>query len=130
MTNEELTPEEQQELAKWLEQIGYPKQEEKHGVFQFFNKVFVADDTTKASNLKEEEVTAIRNLRDAALYCETMGLDEIKTYFLGKGENIAAPSLGRDMAFIKAVITQKRELATKTKTGGKSTWLKKKEKEE
>ena len=50
MTEEDLTPEEQEELQKYLANI--PQKEEKLGVFSFFNRVLKGKDTSKATHFR------------------------------------------------------------------------------
>lgn len=128
--SEELTPEEQQILEQYISEVGgsYPKQEEKHNIYKLLDKVHDTDDNIKSSNLEREEIQPIRVLLNAALYAREMGLNKVEKYLYSKAQVIAKPTLGRDGFFLRAAITQKKELETKTKLDGrKKTWFKKKE---
>lgn len=131
MTQEEtpqLTPEEQEELDNIM--ANYPKMEEKLSTAWLLNQIRISKDTTKTANLSEEEIIALRNLMKATLYSNTMGLKQVGKYFHGLGEVISAPTLSRNATFIKALITQKKELETKSTTKENKGWFKKKDNKE
>ncbi len=124
MTEEDLSPEEQAELQKYLSNI--PQKEEKLGVFSFFDKVFKAKDTSKGSYLDKDELYSIRTYQSAALYAEEMNLKLVGNYLKKEAEIIAATSLGKDGFLIKSIITQKREITAKAVSEKKKKWLAKK----
>ena len=122
----ELTPEEQEQLDKIMS--NYPKMEEKMGTAYLLNEIRKAKDTTKTANTFEEEITALRNCLKASLYSNTMDLSTVGNYFKERGEIISAPTLSRNATFIKAIITQKKELETKSTTKQRKSWFKPKDK--
>jgi len=125
--SEELKDKEDEELEELLEQLeasGYPKPKEKTGFFEFLNKVFKAKDTTKAANLTEEEIFAVRKLKQAALFAGLMKWDEIDNYLRNRAEIIIAPTLSRKGFLINAAITQRR-VAEKAKEEKSSKWFRK-----
>lgn len=124
----QLTPEEQEQLDKIMS--SYPKMEEKMGTAYLLNEIRKAKDTIKTANLEEEEIHAVRNCLKADLYSTTMDLPAVGAYFKDKGEIITAPTLSRNATFIKAIITQKKELETKSTTKQKKSWFKPKSKGE
>lgn len=129
MEDDELTPE---ELAAYEEMgmgLGYPKLKEKEGLFNFFNKILVKDDTIKVANIDEDELFAVRNLRDGNVVSKMNGYEIFEDYFKNKGEVILASSDSKDGFLIKAAITTKKELESKTKRKVNKGWFKKKEKE-
>lgn len=128
---EELTPEEQQELASALG-LGFPKSSEKQNIFAFFNKVLSTEDSTKVANLSEEELASVRTWKSAALYAEMMAFEKITKYLNREAEIILATSDSKKGFLITSAITQKRqfEAQTKLKTRGKKRWFQKKEENE
>ena len=130
MTEEELTPEEEQQLASWLNQQGsYPKPDEKAGMFHFFNKILGTQDTIRVSNLSAEELDAVRNLKRAEIYCDMHKYDKVKEYFRLRSEIITSSALSRMGFLIQAAITTKKETKARLKTGEdkKTKWMEKKE---
>jgi hypothetical protein len=125
---EELTPEEMEELNKYLSNV--PMREEKTGILHFFNKILKLKDTSKGSYLNENELFAIRTYKSAALYANQMNLKLIGDYLDKEAEIIAATSLGKDGFLIKQVVTQKKELTAKTASEKKKKWLQSKKEEE
>lgn len=127
---ETLTPEEKATLANYMN-MNYPKQEEKTGIYQFFNKVLELEDSSKVGNLEAEELNSVRNLQRAGLYAEEMGLELIKDYLQKRSEIIVATSLSKKGFLIKSIITTKKESKTKLSTGEeKKKWGWKKKIEE
>lgn len=113
--SEELTTQEQAQLLEYVEKnMGFPQQEEKLGLHAFINKVKDALDNTKVAFMKEEEITAVRNIIRARAYCNVMELDKINDYFLALLQSVAAPTLSRDGFLIQASITQKKESSLQT----------------
>jgi hypothetical protein len=125
---EELTPDEIEELNKYLSTV--PKKEEKAGIFSFFQRVFKAKDTSKAGFVDEQELFSARTYQSAALYADEMNLKEVGKYLRNEGEIVLATSLSKTGFLIKAIITQKRELTAKTAAEKKKRWLGKKEETE
>jgi len=111
---EQLTPEDKVAILALAEQIGagVPQQEEKASMFSFFKRILEAKDSAKVANVSEPELYAERVLRNTALFCKTLGYDKVSDYLNTKAENIAATSLGKDMALIKAAVTQRKFVGT------------------
>jgi len=133
MVDESLTPEE----MDTLEQLGYgyPKEEEKANIINFFKKVIVMEDTTRTANLMDEELglvkVPVRPLLNLSLYCKQMGLKGLASHFLKESQIITNSSLSREGFLDKLAVTQKREMETKTKKSAtvaqRKNWFKKKE---
>jgi len=130
---EELTEQEKIEFQNYLG-MNYPQQEEKVGIFHFFNKILGLSDTSKAGNLDIEELNAVRSLQRAKLYNEAMNDPKmtVDSYLQKRAEIVLSTSLSKDMGLIKAAITTKKETKASIKTGEgkKSSWLNKNKKEE
>ena len=131
MTEEELTPEEKQELSNYL--YGTPVSEEKHNVHTFLHKVATSDDTTKLGYLREEEIGMpkhpIRAYKQFALMSDKI-IDNplFNEYFLAESEIVTSTSLSRDAKLLNLAVIQRRQVEdiTKPKVVNKS-WFKKKE---
>ncbi len=121
-----LTPEEQQDIREALGS-NYPTQEEKPGVFAFFNKILKTDNTSKVGNLGMEELGSIRIYQSASLYAEEMELDLVSDYLKREAEIVLGTSLSKDGFLITQAVTQKREIQTRIGQKGKrSGWFEKK----
>jgi hypothetical protein len=132
----ELTPEEEEMLARDYTEdyrglgVEYPTEKEKHGVFQFLNKVFKTKDSTKVGFMNEEELIAFRIFKNASLYSEKMGLATVKDFLDRKAELVVAPTLSRGGNLVLASITTKKEFQARLKTPQKQNkgWFKSKSK--
>ena len=120
----DLSPEEEEQLRAAL---GYPKVEEKTGLFQFFNEVLKSKDTSKVSNLDDNELSAVRILKDTASYAEIMGVKGVGGFFSGEAETILATADSHKGFLIKAVGTQRRESRVRGEKLPKKGWFGKKE---
>jgi hypothetical protein len=132
MTEEEFTTEEIDEL-KNLFGVGSPAKEEKQGIYNFFNKILKSQDTIKVSNMEEEELNSVRVLRNAALYAEVMGLDQVQDYLIKKSGVTTDSALSKKGFLVKMAVTTKKESQLRTKTGeggAKKSWFSKKKDEE
>jgi len=120
VSQEELTMEEQEQLAEALSQSSnYPVGKEKDGIFSFFKRVLNIKDSVKVSNLNVEELFSVRTLKSASLYSEIMELDEVSKYIQDEAEIIYCLSADSKEGFlIRSIITQKRELDSQISTGG------------
>jgi hypothetical protein len=114
MSEEKLTTEEEEELFEALGG-GYPKKQESVGIFNFFNKILRAKDTTKGAYLSEEEVRAVRIFQSTALYADKMGLGEVAKYLENEAEIILGSSLSKGGFLIESAISQRRKLEASTK---------------
>lgn len=131
---EELTQEEQEAL----EELGYgaPRPEEKHNIFSFFKRVISMGDTTRTSNLTEDELGAVkvpvRTNQFIALYAQQMGLIGLAQHFFKESQIITNSSLSRDGFLDKLAVTQKREMDARSRGGTppqqpKGGWFKRKQ---
>ena len=133
MSEEEFTDEDLETLDQLG--LGYPKQSEKQNIFAFFKRVITMADTTRTSNLTEDEMGAVkvpvRTNLELAQYCKAMGLTGLGNYFLAESQIISNSSLSREGFLDKLAVTQKRELETKSKSSlaKRRGWFKKKKEE-
>lgn len=129
---DDMTPEEQIELQHTMQDMNYPHPEEKASIFNIFKRILRTKDSSKVGNLDQYELHAVRIAQQVALYVKTLDYNNVSKYFREKGEIVLATSLSsksKHPAFIEAVITQKRALASDKTLGGKKPWKEKKEKE-
>jgi len=131
MADDDLTPQELEQLKDMLG-ISYPKGEEKVGIFHFFNEVLKTGDTSKVSNLDDKtELPSVRLLQSTALYSEEMGLTLVADYLRKEAEIVLATADSKKGFLIQQIVTQKKELKTKSgDTRGKKGWFKKKEEQD
>ena len=133
MSEEQLTPEEQQILEEALKGYGAPQQDEKHNVHTFLHKVSVSPDTTKTGYLEKEEVGitpySLRTYKQLKVICDKLCSDDIwEDYFSAKGEILTSTSLSKDAKLISLAVIQRKELADMTKSRmSNKGWFKKKE---
>lgn len=122
----ELTPEEQAELASAISSRGYPLDAEQKGLLGFFTKILGTGDSSKVSFLEPNELDAVRIYQSTSLYARKMGLDRVAKYLEIEGEIVLRTSSSKGGFLVNAAITQKKTLesATKMQTGGKSKWPK------
>jgi len=123
-TQEQLTPQEEQELINILGS-DYPKGAEKENIFAFFNKILKAkkSELSKVGNLDENEIIAVRIYQQTALYALEMDLDKVAEYLLEKADVIVGTSDSKEGFLIRSAITQKKELQTQERKGEKkSKW--------
>jgi len=139
MTEEKLTPEEQEEMEALREMlgVGIPKPDEKHNIFTTFSRIIRTKDTSKVSNLDEIELPAVRLLQDVAndLGYAYPDLKKAKQLLRDKSEILLATALSKKGFLVKSLITQKKESHIRSKqaidTGGKKGWkMRGKEKEQ
>lgn len=111
--------------------LGYPKQKEQLGVFNFLNKVLKTPDTTKVANVDKEELRVVRIEKDVASYAAVWGLEGISRYMTQEAEDILASSDSKDGFLVQTAITQRKQLETRNKSkqqaqgGGFRLWPKK-----
>jgi len=117
MESEELTEEELEALEELG--YGYPKQEDKPSMFGFFKRVITMPDTTRTSNLNEDELglvkIPVRTLLNLSLYSKQMGLIGLGQHFFKESQIISNSSLSKEGFLDKLAVTQKREMEAKTK---------------
>jgi len=119
----DLTPEEQEALEEIS--YGYPKEEEKQNIYNFFKSVILNKDNTKTANLLNEELgivkIPVRTNQEIALYCDVMGMGSINEmkgfagYFMKEAQILLGTSLSREGFLDKLAVTQKREVESKTR---------------
>jgi len=123
MTEElNLNEDEKKVLEEYISNQGFGAQlpEEKYNVHTFLHKVATSDDTTKTSNVTEDELGMAKHpvrsyLSFALLSDKIIRNDYFKEYFESESEIVTSSSLGKNGFLIKAAITQKKELADTTK---------------
>lgn len=137
--SEPLTPEEEAELAQYLQGgVGSPSPEDKHNVHKFIHDVAISKDTTKTGFLSKDELGLpkhpVRVLKELALFCQEVGdMDYFSDYFNAKAEIITSTSLSRNAKLLDTAVVSRREMADVTKRSGdgeKKGWFKKKNKGE
>lgn len=130
--DEELTEEEITALDEMG--YGYPKEEEKQNIYNYFKRVITVKDNTKTANLLNEELgmakIPVRTAQEIALYCRVMGMKGFANYFQEEGQILLGTSLSREGFLNKLAVTQKRESEIKTRRPlVKKGWFKRKEPE-
>jgi hypothetical protein len=128
-----------QEEMEALEELGYgsPRPEEKQNIFSFFKRVIAMADTTRTSNLTEEELglvkVPVRTNQFISLYAKQMGLKGLANHFFKESQIITNSSLSREGFLDKLAVTQKREMEARARSYKKQQpkgWFKKKQPEE
>lgn len=114
----EVSEEEENAMREMLG-YGFPQQEEKENIYNYFKKVIYARNNTKTGYLKEDELGVIRlplrtNLQ-LAHYCEKMGMNGFSKYFNDEAQIISASSLSREGFLNNLAVTQKRESSLRTR---------------
>ena len=120
MSEEELTIQEKEELAKILSAAPVP--DEKHTVFTFLDNVAKAKDTTKSGFLKDDEIGMLRNptraYKEAALFArEVMHNPSLAKFFESESEIVTSTSLSRNAMLLRLAITTQKQIADVTKAG-------------
>lgn len=136
---DDLTDEELKELAESLGddelKLGSsPSAKQKEDLMNFFNNVLNRDDTTKVSNLSDEELDVVRRIQRAGLLATTVVWYTVARYIKKRGEIILATGLsGREKGgfFLKIINTSKKLLESVSKrgidtSGGNKGWFKRK----
>jgi len=110
----ELSPEEADVLL--TQSYDAPGQKEKSGLFSFLNKVLDATRAklSKVSNLHDNEIIALKELRSAAVYAEIMDLPIVATFFHDETDHYLALCDSRKGFLIDAAITQKKQTTAKS----------------
>lgn len=133
MNEEQLKPEEIEELQTYLG--GAPMPEEKYNHHAFLHKVATAKDTTKLGYLKDEELGVpkhpVRTMKNLALISDKI-LDNpyYQEFFEAESEIVTATSLSREGKLLELSVTDKREVRDTTKKPVENKgWFKKKDKE-
>jgi len=127
----DLTAEEREAL----EQLGYgyPKEEEKQNIFSFFKRVILMPDTSRTSNLTEEELghvrVPVRTFLELNEFSNSSGLRGLGNHFQKEAMVITNTALSREGFLDKLAVTQKRQVETKRRGGTTENkgWFKKKE---
>lgn len=137
MTDDDLnlTPEEKEELQKYLGSYGAPTPDPKHNVHTFLDMIARAKDTSKLGNLKDEELGimshTVRANKVAHLIAnEIIGDKELADYYAKKSEITTATSLSRGGFLPKLAVITKKESTVADLTPEKKEnkgWFKKKE---
>lgn len=136
---DELTPEEQYDLAQYLRGgIGTsPVPTEQFNVHKFLHDVSVSKDTTKTGYIDETELGSpdlpVRSLKEIALFCNKIWGDKLfGEFFEARSEIITSTSLSKNAKLIELAVVSRRELGDVTKRSGKKNrgWFRKKEDKE
>jgi hypothetical protein len=90
-----------------------PQTEDRQSIFNFFHKIIKAKDSLKTGNLEENELSAVRLIRQTSLYAGMMGWDFANDYLNQKSETILASSLSKKALLLQLAVTQKRMLSTR-----------------
>ena len=136
MSDEDLTPAEQEQLAEVMKAYGSPNPEEKHNTHVFLSTVAKSDDTTKTGNLKDEELGytrfSIRSYKEMALASKNLMLNDTwAKYFQEKGEILTATSLSRGGFLTGLAVIQRRQIEDISPERKENKgWFKSKEKTE
>lgn len=133
----ELSEEELTELAETImpdeKGISAPTPKEKQDLMNFFNNVLNRDDTTKVSNLSEEELLSVRLMQRAGLYALEVDYTLVARYIKKRAEIILATGLSgktKGGFFLQIVNTSKKLLetvshrGTNLQGGGNRGWFK------
>lgn len=133
MSDEELTPEEMDELKRYFGSgSGAPHPEEKYSVHKFLSDVSTSDDTTKTGNLTEPElgipINPVRTNKDLALISrDILNNDFFVNHFLAESEITTSTSLSKDAKLLSLAVTSTRQVADVTKRHKPNKgWFKKK----
>ena len=130
----------EQELAELAETlmpddrgVSAPSFKEKQDIMNFFNNVLNRDDTTKVSNLSEEELKSVRLMQRAAIYAIEVDYILVGRYIKERAEIILATALSgktKGGFFLQVVNTTKKLLETvsnkgnlNNQEGGKKGWF-------
>ena len=133
--DEDVTPEEMEALKEVG--YGFPQQEEKQNIYNYFKKVISMIDNSKTGNLTDDEIglakVPVRTNQEIAHYCKAMGMGGFANYFNEESQITLSTSLSREGFLDKLAVTQKREMETKRKNfsqAQKKNWFTKKPKQE
>lgn len=137
MSDEELTPLEQEQLAEALKTYSaIPTPDEKHNVHTFLHKVSISEDTTKTGNITAEELGvtkfSLRSYKELALVSDDLCNDDLwGSYFKKKAEILTATSLSRGGFLTQLAVIQRRQIEDITKERKENKgWFKKKDEKE
>lgn len=129
--NIQLSPEEIEAIEQALTK-NYPLPQEKEGLFLFMKKILKAkrEDLSKVSNITEDEEFALYYKRRAALYAQRLGLYGVSELISDQADSFLSLADSKKGFLLKTAITQKKEIATKSKSPQKKGFFSKKEEEE
>lgn len=131
--NEIFTPEEQAIIQAELQKgmMGLPDEQVKDNVIAFFTKILRAKDTSKVSNLDNNELAAVRTLKELARYCEYLDYDLVSKYVNARSEDILATADSKQGFLAKLAVTSNKSYGIrKGMSRKKGGWFGKKDKEE
>lgn len=123
---EELSEQELEELAEALtsdSRIGSgtaPTMKEKQDIMNFFNNVLNRDDTTKVSNLSDEELQSVRLMQRAALYALEVDYLLVARYIRKRAEIVLATGLSgktKGGFFLQIINTTKKLVESTSRRG-------------
>lgn len=134
MTDEEILTQEEIEALREMG-YGYPQEEEKANIFNFFKRIITSNDTRRTSNLTKDELgmpeISVRGGLGLSLFCESLGMKGFADYFEKESLVTTDTSLSREGALINLAVTQKRTIDKKQAPNiAKKGWFNKKEPEQ
>jgi hypothetical protein len=112
MTNEMIPDNISEEEIQLLDDSFYrPEPISKDSIFKFFRQILSSDDSTKTSNLTNEEIgrllLSVRSYKELGVMCKSMGnWDKVADYMNQKAEIISSTSMGRKGFLAQLFVTQ------------------------
>ena len=97
-----------------------PTMKEKQDIMNFFNNVLNRDDTTKVSNLSDEELQSVRLMQRAAIYALEVDYLLVSRYIKKRAEIILATGLSgktKGGFFLQIINTTKKLVESLSKRG-------------
>lgn len=122
MSDEEIAEEEREEVEEKEEELkdaedslgGYPPSIEKPSAFQFFSKAVDTRDSSKISNLTNEELggtrLSVRDYQSMGWFAENIKQNKLAKYFYGKAEVTLSTGLSRRGFLMNLAVTQRKEM--------------------
>ena len=123
----------EEEMLNAQTDYGYPQRQDKASLFAFLKRVIFMSDTSRTSNLSEEELgmtrVPVRTNQMISLFCNQMGLEGLGHYFFAESQILTNTALSRGGFLDKLAITQSKrtEESLKTNIPQKKGWFAKKE---
>jgi hypothetical protein len=119
-----------------LSSAAAPTAKEKQDIMNFFNNVLSTDDTTKVSNLSDEELAQVRYYQRAALYALEVDYTLVGKYIRKRAEIVLSTALSgktRGGFFLQLINTAKKMIESRSSkgtftqkdAGGNKGWFKK-----
>jgi len=108
----ELSPEEQAEMQADIDDyLGIPRPDEKAGVYQFFKDVLKIKDSSKVSNLNDNEKDAVLLLQKMDDYAGKLwSIKPLGAYYGDEAQRLLSVCDSKNGFLVKQVGTQRREV--------------------